>query len=166
LLLWQLLPFTPILSDFLANETEICELATVSFTDESENATSWEWDFGADANPGTYQLSLTASQFNCSDDTIQEIIVPMVGIEEYNNGELVRIFPNPNNGKFKVEIKNFKEVEKISLLDLSGQTIKSISKNSINNSMISLELESIKSGIYFLEINTKTDKIVKRVLIK
>ena len=250
------LSFTPLISDFSANETEVCEGETLTFSDESENATSWEWDFGDDAfpatantqgphdviysstgfktvsltinenvtetkqdyievalqptadfifggnnltvdftnnsinatdylwdfgdgntsteenpvhiysSPGTYQVSLISSQANCSDDTIQDVTVPMVGIGEYANDELVRIFPNPNNGIFNVEIKNYKEVEEIRLLDLSGQTIKSISHNSINNSLISFDLETVVSGIYFLEVNTKTDKIIKRILVR
>ncbi len=45
--------FTPYIADFTADVTHICEDGTVTFTDSSTNATSWEWDFGDFAYPPT-----------------------------------------------------------------------------------------------------------------
>lgn len=45
--------FTPWVAEFSADATEICQWGTVTFTDESVNATSWEWDFGEGAAPAT-----------------------------------------------------------------------------------------------------------------
>lgn len=45
--------FTPLISDFSADITEVCQSGAVVFTDGSVNATSWEWDFGEDAVPAT-----------------------------------------------------------------------------------------------------------------
>ncbi|MDG6243579.1 MAG: PKD domain-containing protein [Methanolobus sp.] len=64
------------------------ECLTVSFTDMSENATSWEWDFGdeissTDRNPvhtyameGSYLVTLTVyGEDNSVDSTTKEIVV-------------------------------------------------------------------------------------------
>ena len=45
--------YTPFVAEFSMNETEICEYGTVTFTDESINADSWEWEFGEGAAPAT-----------------------------------------------------------------------------------------------------------------
>ncbi|MCB0824213.1 MAG: DUF2271 domain-containing protein [Bacteroidales bacterium] len=45
--------YTPYVAEFAMNETEICEYGTITFTDESVNATSWAWDFGEGAAPAT-----------------------------------------------------------------------------------------------------------------
>jgi len=47
------LEFTPFVSDFSTDETAICQLESVVFTDESVNASSWEWSFGEGADPAT-----------------------------------------------------------------------------------------------------------------
>lgn len=47
------LEFTPYVSDFSYDDTDICQWETVTFTDESVNATSWEWNFGEGAAPET-----------------------------------------------------------------------------------------------------------------
>ncbi len=40
-------------ADFTADNTAICEGSTVTFTDNSTDATSWNWDFGAGSFPST-----------------------------------------------------------------------------------------------------------------
>ena len=45
--------FTPYVADFAVDVTHICEDGTVTFTDNSTNAASWEWDFGDFAYPPT-----------------------------------------------------------------------------------------------------------------
>ena len=45
--------FTPLVADFTMDATAICQWESVTFTDESVNATSWEWAFGDGAEPAT-----------------------------------------------------------------------------------------------------------------
>ena len=72
---------------FSASATAGCDSLTVSFTDQSSNATGWSWNFG-DGNtstaqnpthtystPGTYSVTLQASDANCSDTTIQSGLI-------------------------------------------------------------------------------------------
>jgi PKD repeat protein len=47
------LTFSPVVCDFSADATEVCQSSTLVFTDESINAISWEWDFGTNAYPPT-----------------------------------------------------------------------------------------------------------------
>lgn len=47
------LDFVPLTADFSADLTEICQGESVTFTDLSVGATSWNWNFGAGASPAT-----------------------------------------------------------------------------------------------------------------
>lgn len=49
----MVLDYVPLVPDFNANITETCVNSPVVFTDNSLNATSWLWDFGAGASPAT-----------------------------------------------------------------------------------------------------------------
>jgi len=45
--------FLPVVADFTADNTTVCQDETVTFTDLSTNATSWSWNFGEGASPAT-----------------------------------------------------------------------------------------------------------------
>lgn len=47
------LEFIPVTAEFNSNTTEICQNEDLTFTDESVNATDWDWDFGDGASPAT-----------------------------------------------------------------------------------------------------------------
>lgn len=47
------LDFVPLVADFSSDLTEICQGETVTFTNLSVGATSWNWNFGSDASPAT-----------------------------------------------------------------------------------------------------------------
>lgn len=162
------------MADFIFSGTDL----TVDFLNNSTGATSYTWDFGdanssTEANPvhtystaGAYLVSLIANNTNCDDTIVKEVMVPLVGLEENNLDEFVRVYPNPNDGSFSLEIKNYKEVNRIRLLDATGQLVKNVLSASPQQARLSIDLGDIKSGIYFLEILSDTDVIVKRVLIR
>jgi len=247
------LTFTPLICEFSANETEICQGSPVIFTDESVNASSWEWVFGEDAVPatastegphtvyynsfgkkdvslsingsvtetkheyinvseapvanfsftgndltvdflntslsasnyywdfgdgntsnlenpthiyassGTYMVLLLANNALCQDTIYKEVMVPLVGIADIDKEAVIRIFPNPNTGKFFIDINH--EVKTVRLIDLSGQLVQSISLTS-QNAIIPVEMENGISGIYILEIETNKGIFSKKVVIK
>jgi PKD repeat protein len=60
-------PEVTLIADFTVNAQQSCTDETLTFTDNSTGATSWNWDFGADANPATantqgpHQVSYSAT---------------------------------------------------------------------------------------------------------
>lgn len=76
--------------------------------------------------------------------------------------QTVSIFPNPTNDIIIIEMGSFVPTS-ITVFDVSGKTI--LSKKSFENEKsISLDLEKISKGIYFVKINTDNESIVKKII--
>ncbi|MBL7966183.1 MAG: T9SS type A sorting domain-containing protein [Prolixibacteraceae bacterium] len=78
---------------------------------------------------------------------------------ELSNGTL-RVFPNPASDKIRIE--SGEGIQNIELLSINGNLIRSIKSDSHS---VNIDLQPLKSGIYFLRINTGkqvlTEKIIK-----
>jgi len=95
-----------------------------------------------------------------------------VGMEEFRISEFqFRIYPNPSDGKFVVEITNlqgFKNLEGLKNYDLKimnvlGEVVEQTFN--IQHSTFIIDLKEVPSGIYFLKIQTE-EEIVNFKLVK
>lgn len=139
------------------------------------------WDFGdgspagSGVNPmhtytmnGTYTVVLTAMN-TCGTvyDTIQ-VVVAGINIEESMMAKSLNIYPNPNNGKFRVEF----EVEGLNNLEvrvtcLLGEVL--YSNNPGNVSGIyrqDLDLSDQPAGVYILQITTEEGSVNRKVTVR
>ena len=73
-----------------------------------------------------------------------------------------KIYPNPTNGYFKV-ISDQKEIKKISISDMTG---KIILENNINSRISNIDMTSFSKGIYFINIQTDSYIINKKIVIE
>lgn len=76
----------------------------------------------------------------------------------------IGIFPNPNNGSFIVQINNTSK--KTILLDLVEISGKSVLKLSTQENNYNIKINELKSGIYFLKIQTENTIVIKKVIIE
>ncbi len=151
---------------------EINELM-VDFSDLSENATSWEWNFGDGntsdlqnpthtyAENGTYEVCLIASNnANCE----SESFCLDVTVEKDNGGGLsiknnsksqINIFPNPTS-----DFVLFSEQVSGSIADLTGRVI--FNFNLQNN----IDISALPAGVYTLKLQGNEDKIHTQKIIK
>lgn len=68
-------------------------------------------------------------------------------------GGNVRLYPNPNNGSFTVDVSALKLSNyKITVFDPVGRVV--LSKNNLQQSTIHLHIPSQKSGLYFIKIKS------------
>ncbi|MEI6408538.1 MAG: PKD domain-containing protein [Bacteroidota bacterium] len=115
----------------------VVNLGTVSFTNNSFNATSYNWNFGDGsssnvANPthtyaatGTYTVELTAIN-PCGASTLQQVVsVTVTGTNTPEWLSQFRVFPNPNTGVFSIEMQgeSASEVE-FTLFNTVGELVK------------------------------------------
>jgi PKD repeat protein len=117
--------------NFFANQ------GTVAFTNNSFNATSYNWNFGdggtsTEANPthtyaasGTYTVELSAIN-PCGASTLQQVVsVTVTGTNTPEWLSQFRVFPNPNTGVFSIEMQGepASEVE-FTLFNTVGELVK------------------------------------------
>ena len=110
-------------------------------------------------NPGIYTATLTDGNACSITDSIN--VGNSVSIFENNNINF-SFFPNPNNGKFSLNIIDKKsKLRSIQIFDFSGKLIltKFLEVNSNSPYVVDLDIDK---GIYLLMINNKSKKLIIR----
>ena len=83
-------------------------------------------------------------------------------IEESENTAFA-VAPNPiSNGSFTLTLENAQSSEMV-IYNLNGQFIKS---QKIDNSVNIINVETLESGVYFIEVRNNEERIVKKIIIK
>ncbi len=135
----------------------------VTFTNNSQNATIYSWDFGdgstsTEANPthtynanGNYTVTLTASSPCGSDNATQTINIIITGIDEVNDG--ISIYPNPANSIINIVNAENANVEIVNAL---GQVV--YAKENVSGE-ISIDVRNLTDGMYFVKVNNTITKI-------
>ena len=158
--------------DFIFSSTD----PIIKFTDNTTNAGHCYWNFGDGKQSqltspnhtylqnGTYQVRLKVDN-NCGIDSIIKTVVinSATGINPANNNNEIKLYPNPNNGEFIVEINGNHHYESINIIDMLGNNI--LNKDiGINQSIIELNINSFSSGVYFARLISKDKISVLRII--
>lgn len=167
-------------ADFNANSTNGQWPLPVQFTDISTgNPNAWKWDFGdgnssIEQNPvhsynntGLYSVKLIIFNGNVSDTIVKTDLIDVLpnGIVNINNEFNATVYPNPNDGRFVLEI-NSTELKQfdIQLFNAIGEIIENNKANLNTSNRVEFDLEKLPAGVYYLKIiglkNTTTKKIV------
>lgn len=88
-----------------------------------------------------------------------------VGISE--NSQIVKetwIYPNPSSGIFTVNLQNTNATTMISIFDLLGNCL--WNEAGLNDGSTRIDLSGQPKGIYLIEIRTKGQKVVKKIVIQ
>jgi hypothetical protein len=76
--------------------------------------------------------------------------------------EQLDLYPNPNSGQFKVNVKEA-DVERIEILNNIGSVVKEITL--LDNGIVNIDLGKIMPGIYYLRTVAKNKQTVKKFII-
>ena len=81
------------------------------------------------------------------------------GIPSIEKTQSINIYPNPANDRLYIEAET--EIKDVVIYDVYGRRLQSI----VNSQQsLSVDLSDLKSGIYFIKINTNKGNIVKRII--
>ena len=149
---------------------------TVSFTNASTDASSYQWNFGDGGNStltdpiytytanGTYTVQLIAMNNSCSDTITQNVIISSVGGIEDPLFESVSILPNPVHDKLFISFGSMiNEDVTFEIINLSGKLVYN-NKCITGNLPIIINLEHLSKGMYILKIRNKTTQIYYKVI--
>ena len=153
---------------------------TIQFTDASDNAESWDWNFGdgtrsTEQNPshtytalGEYLVSLTVTSSNgCTASVIETVQVVDASSSTKNFIELtgVQVYPNPTSNHLNIET-SFAVAENlnIQLTDLLGRPVRNFQQKKVSKGTFRLDTADLSSGIYMLVIETETGRAVRKIM--
>ncbi len=113
---------------------------------------------------GTYDYTVNATSYPPVNDQFevvdQNIIVDVVLTGLSENKSNIAIYPNPNSGKFNI---NLDEIYEINISDISGKTIYTdLLKSNINK----IDLTEQKTGVYFIKLKSETKTFYHKIIIQ
>lgn len=137
---------------------------TVTFTNASSVGDSYLWDFG-DGNQssqfspvydygvnGMYDAYLVAYNFCGTDTAFTTIDLSFIGLNEVNVSHQLKLYPNPSNGQFAIELSDLNNDELLIVVyDQSGKLMRKEQLKIVGNK-VNLNFESFENGIYWLEL--------------
>ena len=113
---------------------------------------------------GIYSVEVTNPEnacFNVSESFEVEIDEPT---DVRIDGPLqIKVYPNPARDRIYIEGMNPHEITSLMMTDLSGKVI--FKEISIEGSSCNIELSAVPSGIYLLNIFTKNNVTIKRIVV-
>jgi hypothetical protein len=112
---------------------------------------------------GWYYLTVTGSGCSASDSVFLDNILSTT-INSLNQG--IRVFPNPTDGKFIVEItaKNSSNY-KLELISSDGRIVSTKNYSNTNQIRIVYDETNLAEGIYYLKINGDGKQQIEKVVI-
>lgn len=82
-----------------------------------------------------------------------------------NNQNDFKLYPNPSNGNFTMDLSNLKTNNvSISIYDVSGREIYK-KHNNIDDNKININLTNVTTGLYYVSIITNSQVITKKIVI-
>lgn len=143
--------------------------ASFDFTDNSQGATSWQWDFG-DGNAstlqhpthtyltdGTFTVTQTVSNGTCQTIETQEVSVIGVATKETPGEEPLVLRPNPGNGLFEVEWPGAGEL-RVEVFTSLGQLVWSRKGST-------LDISQLPAGIYLVAVEAGGARAYRRYVL-
>jgi len=117
-------------------------------------------------SPGSYEIVVTDAN-GCTISDSVTISIDNVGINESDLiGNEINIHPNPANGLFNVNINiPLHQMVSIRVTDLLGREIHKVSRNEVNFSSLVLDISDQPEGIYFLQLQAKSQSITRKLII-
>jgi len=151
----------------------------VTFTNTSSNATQYSWDFGdatnsSAANPthayaanGSYNVTLTAINGNCSDETTLTVVIS-VSLEELSGLSSVNLYPNPAVAETVLAFdSNVDQEATLIVTNQLGQHVIEKTLELVNGTNVShINTSELANGLYFVNLNTENGAITRKLVIK
>jgi len=121
----------------------------------------------SDAEEGEFDVLVRATDLS-GEIAEQEFLLTIMG-SALSSGtglsKLVDVYPNPSTGKFTIISSKTFTGAKIKVKDIAGKTIHKSESAALNDAM--LDLSKHADGVYFLEIHSEDNAIVrKRIVIR
>lgn len=148
----------------MSNASILCSGQTASLT--AGGASSYVWSNSSTGaviavSPTVttiYTVTGTAANGCTSTAVVTQSVSTCTGIESLVNNNSVIVYPNPFLYKVNIETSAGNSIEEILVFNTLGKLVYSVKSN---DSKVTLNLEALPSGIYFLKYRDGIKKVVK-----
>ena len=135
---------------------------TITFTNLSQYASNWDWDFGdgsysTDENPvhtylnsGLYTVMLISSGSTGFANYSEEITITLSVESISTKGEII-IYPNPCSDFINISIKDNQSILTVEIYNVDGKLVKVINYNDDLNTTQTIDIKNMTKGKYFLK---------------
>jgi len=114
---------------------------------------------------GTYTLTVTGAN-GCTAIEIVNMPCGLTGIEEYSLANSLQLYPNPTTGKILLEFALDKPKDiKVTVYNILGEVVSVTEWKDVATETYRMNLSGITNGIYYLNIQTDNEIIVKKVSV-
>ncbi len=147
----------------------------------SQNATTFEWDFGDGSplvtgnvqpqhnflTPGLFYKVKLCVENACAEKNCKAFKLSEIGLDEISLAESLQLFPNPATAEATLEwdVRDFK-IQNVEISDVSGKTVfrKAISKTA--DGILKLDLRPLATGSYLVKIVSDKAVAVKKLEVR
>ena len=159
-------------ASFIAMSLEPGLTTSVEFTNNSTDATSFEWTFGdgttsTEENPineytesGEYEVCLIATNDVGSDTLCQNVMVEVLVSVEYEILNAIQIFPNPVKSTITLN-GNTTSIDNYSITDAAGKIIETS-----NYKTNQINVSALPKGVYILQLADEKQRIKHHRFVK
>lgn len=163
---WKIGTYDPIASFAIGTQNG----NQVTFVNNSENATSYLWEFGDGttstaenpshtyASTGSFEVKLKVTNCGLTVETTQEVEVLTLDVATTTFGEVV-VYPNPVKDVLQVRVKNLATWK---LYDMLGKEIDV--EGNYNDAELKLEMKQLPQGVYQLLLSDGAQSLQKVVI--
>ena len=156
----------PIIS-IASTATTICLGEGVTLT--ANGANTYTWSGGINTNSiavspsvsTTYSASGSGTNNCVGRNTLQIIVSECTSINTIASKTAIKVYPNPNNGEFTIELTNINN-SNITITNVLGQIIKT-QKAELKNQ---IDLNLFDKGIYFINVMENNQSVYRSSMIK
>ena len=156
----------PIIS-IASTATTICVGEGVTLTANGANTYTWSGGLNTTSisvSPSvstTYSASGSGTNSCVGRNTLQIIVSECTSINSIAAKTAIKIYPNPNNGEFTIELTNINN-SNINITNVLGQIIKTQKAELMNQ----INLNAFDKGIYFINVMENNQSVYRGSMIK
>ncbi len=134
--------------------------------DAGNSSDAFTGDYNPHGNYGSSKIRYVFFDENNTSDTISVVASYdfLDAVEDYTSGNTISIYPNPANTVLNIAIDDAQAKTTVKIFNVLGKVVK---KSSFSGAMLSIPVDDLQNGIYFVRI-MDGDKIIntEKLLIK
>ncbi len=143
---------------------------TASVSEGGEAPFSYAWNTGStsesvttdEPEPFTYEVTITDANGCVAEESCQP-----VSAAEFTLNEGIKVYPNPNSGRFNVEFTDVNGTYSITMRNIVGQIVAQERVNVAGNNVTTMNLDNLSSGLYLLEVADENgNRAVHKLTVK